>query len=257
MNALGLSYFMDKLSEPLGKKHGLKFITCYKESTMRTDALLITEIFYSLQGESSLSGIPFTFIRLTGCNLRCTYCDSSYAFKDGKMMPIPDILSAISNFKTRYVLVTGGEPLLQSQCVKLIEALNEAGYFVSIETHGEVSIEPVVKTAKIIMDIKTPGSGMSRGGFEQNLKLLKSTDEVKFVITSEQDYVWAKNIALSGRIPTKEILFSPVSVASGAPGSFEAMNPTWLANRILEDQLPVRFQIQLHKFLWGADRRGV
>jgi 7-carboxy-7-deazaguanine synthase len=219
--------------------------------------LLITEIFHSLQGETSLSGVPFAFIRLTGCNLRCTYCDSSYAFKGGTRMNIEQILAEIEPYRVKNVLLTGGEPLLQRQTSKLLEALNARGYQVSIETHGEVSIEHVAGRARVIMDIKTPSSRMNRGGYEKNFKHLKKSDEVKFVIASEQDYVWAKDIIETGKIPTQEILLSPAQIATAQPGTFPGVTPTWLANRILEDKLPVRLQVQLHKILWGADQRGV
>ena len=140
---------------------------------MAFDGLLITEIFHSLQGETSLSGVPFVFVRLTGCNLRCTYCDSAYSFKGGKRMDFQSILGAIKSAGARHVLLTGGEPLLQRGTLPFLKLLRQEGYEVSIETHGEVSIETVAPFARIIMDIKTPGSGMSRGGFEQNLKFLK------------------------------------------------------------------------------------
>ena len=165
--------------------------------------LLITEIFHSLQGETSLSGVPFAFIRLTGCNLRCSYCDSTYSFKGGTKMSIDEILLKIKPYGVKHVLLTGGEPLLQRQTPALLERLRNEGYQVSIETHGEVSIEKVANTARIILDIKTPSSGMSRGGYKKNLPLLKKSDEVKFVIASESDYSWAREIILAGGIPTE------------------------------------------------------
>lgn len=219
--------------------------------------LLVTEIFHSLQGETSLTGVPFAFIRLTGCNLRCRYCDSAYAFKGGHKMSIADVLSEIRDYRVRHVLLTGGEPLLQRQTPALLDALVAEGYRVSIETHGEISIASVALRARIIMDIKTPGSGMNRGGWEKNLPLLKPTDEVKFVICSEDDYAWAREIVKSGKLPVEEILFSPVVPAVGSPGTAPGVNPRWMAERILEDRLPVRLQVQLHKILWGADRKGV
>ena len=219
--------------------------------------LLITEIFHSLQGETSLSGLPFAFIRLTGCNLRCTYCDSSYAFKGGKRMRISEVIEAIRPFRVKQALLTGGEPLLQRQTPALLDALIQEGYQVSIETHGEVSIREVSSRARIVMDIKTPSSGMSRGGFENNLVHLKPSDEIKFVIASQQDYVWASKFVQTRSLPTREILFSPAVLAEGMPGKFPGVSSKWLAERILEDRLPVRFQIQLHKLLWGANQRGV
>lgn len=219
--------------------------------------LLITEIFHSLQGETSLAGVPFAFVRLTGCNLRCVYCDSTYAFKGGRKMSIAQVIETIAPFRVKHVLLTGGEPLLQRQTPELVRALSNIGYAVSIETHGEVSIEAVARDARIIMDVKTPSSGMSRGGFKRNLSWLKSTDEVKFVIASREDYVWAKELVLADGFPCEEILFSPAVAATHSPGSFEGVEARWLAERILEDRLPVRLQLQMHKLLWGADRRGV
>lgn len=223
--------------------------------------LLVSEIFYSLQGETSLSGVPFGFVRLTGCNLRCNYCDSTYAFKGGQRMSITEIQEKLRAYRVKNILLTGGEPLLQRQTPLLAKILTHEGYQVSIETHGEVSIEPVVQFSRIIMDIKTPSSGMCRGGYIKNLPLLKPKDEIKFVITSPDDYEWAKRIVLEKNLPTQEILFSSAMPAKNSPGRSDQNHlsggPTWLAERILEDQLPVRFQLQIHKYLWGADQRGV
>ena len=221
------------------------------------DQLLITEIFYSLQGETSLSGIPFIFIRLTGCNLRCSYCDSVYSFKGGKRLHFNEVLAEVKKYKTRHVLLTGGEPLLQRGTVPFINLLNQENYHVSIETHGEVSIEAVSQNARIIMDIKTPDSKMNRGNFKSNLKFLKKEDEIKFVICSKSDYEWAKDLVEAGVLPTSEILFSPAQRAENSPGTFESVTPEALAEWILKDQLAVRFQIQLHKLLWGPDTKGV
>ena len=224
---------------------------------MAFDGLLITEIFHSLQGETTLTGVPFAFIRLTGCNLRCTYCDSTYSFKGGSKKSIEEILAIIEPYQVEHVLLTGGEPLLQRQSPELVRRLKEKGYQVSIETHGEVSIEKVAKDARIILDVKTPSSGMSRGGFKKNLPLLKPTDEVKFVIASQDDYAWAKQVLAENTFIPKTILFSPAQVALNQPGKFSGITATWLAEKILADRLKVRLQIQLHKLLWGADRKGV
>lgn len=224
---------------------------------MRETFLLITEIFHSLQGETSLAGIPFAFIRLTGCNLRCTYCDSAYAFKGGKKYSIAEILAEIKPFQVKHVLLTGGEPLMQRPLPELIDALTSEGYQVSIETHGEASIERVAAKARIIMDIKTPASKMNRGNWRLNLPYLKKEDEVKFVIAAPEDYAWAKERVREGVIPTDEILFSPVMRTQGSPGEYAGVDPMWLAEQILKDHLPVRMQVQLHKILWGNDRRGV
>ena len=220
------------------------------------DQLLITEIFFSLQGETSLTGVPFTVVRLTGCNLRCSYCDSTYAFKGGKRMTFDAVLNEIRRYPTKQVLLTGGEPLLQKGAVPFIQILIQEGYKVSIETHGEVSIEHAAPLARIIMDIKTPGSKMNRGKFRENLKFLKSTDEIKFVITSRDDYEFAKALVKQG-LPTEEILFSPIIPSAHAPETVSGLDARELAENILRDGLPVRLQLQLHKILWGADRKGV
>ena len=222
-----------------------------------SEQLLITEIFYSLQGETSLIGVPFVFVRLTGCNLRCTYCDSAYSFKGGKKMSFAEVLAEVKKYKVKHVLMTGGEPLLQRGTLPFIDLLTTEGYTVSVETHGEVSIKEAAKSARIVMDIKTPGSKMNRGGFKDNLPFLKKSDEIKFVITSKADYEWAKELVKSGTLPTEEILFSPAMIAQNSPGTFEGLSPKTLADLIVEDQLAVRFQIQLHKILWGLDTKGV
>ncbi len=219
--------------------------------------LLITEIFHSLQGETSLSGERFAFIRLTGCNLRCTYCDSAYAFKGGEKLSIEDILDRIAPWKVRHVLLTGGEPLLQRPIVDLLDRLNQENYTVSIETHGELPIDRVVGKARIILDIKTPSSGMQRRGYLENAPLLGPRDEVKFVIASREDYFWARDLVRSHSWRAGTILFSAAVPAKGAPGTIQPVEARWLAERILEDQLSVRLQVQLHKLLWGADRTGV
>lgn len=221
--------------------------------------LLITEIFHSLQGETSLSGLRFAFIRLTGCNLRCGYCDSVYAFKGGQKMTIPQVLKEIEPYEVKHVLITGGEPLLQRNTPALVQALKAQGYSVSIETHGEVSIAQVAGQARLIMDIKTPGSQMCRGGYEKNLPLLKGDDEIKFVITSRADYAWARDVIqtkLRG-LPVREILFSPVILNSTETRDGSDFDYEWLAQSILDDRLPVRLQLQLHKIIWGAHKTGV
>ena len=167
------------------------------------------------------------------------------------------VLAEIKKYRVQHVLLTGGEPLLQRGTLPLIRTLSNEGYRVSIETHGEVPIQEATKHARIIMDIKTPGSGMNRGGFEKNLPHLKKTDEIKFVLTSREDYDWAKKVLHENPIPTDEILFSPAIPAKGSPGTIAGLNPRILAEWILNDQLSVRFQIQLHKYLWGPDTKGV
>lgn len=220
---------------------------------MAFSGLLVTEIFHSLQGETSLSGVRFAFVRLTGCNLRCSYCDSTYAFKGGRRMSVDQVLEAIRPFQVEHVLLTGGEPLLQRNAPELVRALLATGYQVSIETHGEVSIKSVAGNARIVMDVKTPSSGMCRGGFVRNLPFLKPEDEVKFVIASTEDYFWAKETLSRYRIRAGEILFSPVQKISPAPTEVPGVEPRWLAEQILRDKLPVRLQLQLHKILWERD----
>ncbi len=235
------------------------FFFCYHASSMAFDGLLITEIFYSLQGETSLIGVPFVFIRLTGCNLRCTYCDSVYSYKGGHRLSLEEVLAEVKRYRVQHVLLTGGEPLLQRNTLQVIGLLQKEGYTVSIETHGEAPIEAASRMgARIVMDIKTPGSKENRGGFEKNLPHLKSGDEIKFVITSRTDYLWAKDLVMSGKLPQGiEVLFSPAMKAENAPGTYEGIDPRTLADLIVQDQLPVRFQWQLHKLLWGADTKGV
>ncbi len=172
-------------------------------------------------------------------------------------MSFEEVMAEVKKYKVKHVLMTGGEPLLQRNTLEFIDLLKTEGYQVSVETHGEVSVEEASKKARIIMDIKTPGSGMSRGGYIKNFPFLKPTDEVKFVITSKDDYSWARDLVKSGTIPTEEILFSPAMLALNSPGKYEGMEPRTLADLIVGDQLPVRFQWQLHKLLWGADTKGV
>ena len=205
--------------------------------------LKVNEIFYSLQGESSYVGLPTTFIRLTGCPMRCNYCDTEYAFNDGNNLTVIEILDVISNYKTKNITVTGGEPLAQKECWNLLESLCNQNYIVSLETGGGITIKNIDERVKIILDIKTPGSGEEKNNLWDNLKFIKSEDEIKFVITNLEDYKWAKKVLIRENLFEKaSILFSP---ASGK------VNPKDLADWILEDHLKVRFQIQLHKMIWG------
>lgn len=207
------------------------------------DRLRITEIFYSLQGESNLVGLPTVFIRLTGCPLRCGYCDTSYAFKGGEWMSCAEVLAQVSAYAARYVMVTGGEPLAQRECLPLLRALCDTGYRVSLETSGAVDISGIDSRVARVMDLKTPGSGEMERNLYSNIEHLTAQDQVKFVICNEADYTWAQQQlekwALSDRC---EVLFS------AAQGLLDA---TQLADWVLRDRLPVRFQIQLHKYLWG------
>ena len=210
--------------------------------------LKIFEIFYSLQGESSRVGLPTIFIRLSGCPMRCHYCDTAYAFQGGSMMTIDEIMEAIKKYHTHYVTVTGGEPLAQKEVLNLLKVLADKNFKVSLETGGGLSIIEVDPRIKIILDIKTPESGEEKKNYWENLNLIHSKDEIKFVLCSREDYDWAKKIINQYKLPEKcDVLFSPV---------YQKLNNTDLGNWILEDQLPVRMQIQLHKLLWG-EKPGV
>lgn len=205
--------------------------------------LRITEIFYSLQGESITTGLPTTFIRLTGCPLRCQYCDTAYAFKGGKIVTIDNIINAVKEINCNNICITGGEPLAQPNCKLLINQLCENGYYVSIETSGAMEIKEIDSRAVIIMDIKTPDSKESDKNNYNNLAFLKANDQIKFVICSRNDYDWALKILNKYKLnEIAEVLFSV---------SWQQMSPTTLANWIIEDKLPVRFQLQLHKILWN------
>ena len=223
---------------------------CADKATTQVDSdqenkLRITEIFFSLQGESRSVGCPTVFVRLTGCPLRCGYCDTSYAFQGGEWMSLEKILDDVSHFKARYVTVTGGEPLAQKNCQTLLSRLCDAGYEVSLETSGALDISLVDTRVIKVMDLKTPGSGEESKNRWENLQLLTSKDQVKFVICNREDYEWSKSVLEEYRLFERcELLFSPV---------FGQQDPRELAEWILEDNLPVRFQLQLHKLLWGEE----
>lgn len=210
--------------------------------------LRIYEIFYSLQGESSRVGLPTVFIRLTGCPLRCGYCDTEYAFEGGGTMSVDEIMARLRQYDTRYVCVTGGEPLAQASCINLLTTLCDQGYQVSLETSGAMDIAPVDARVKIIMDIKTPGSGEVHQNRWANLPILKAGDEVKWVLCGQDDYEWAKDMLDVQPFPQAcDHLFSP---------SFHELSGETLAGWIIRDQLKVRMQLQLHKILWG-EKPGV
>lgn len=207
--------------------------------------LRITEIFYSLQGESSYVGMPTVFIRLTGCPLRCGYCDTAYAFTGGEWMELDDVLAQVRQYKTAYVCVTGGEPLAQRSCGELLRTLSDEGYSVSIETSGALDISNIDPRVKRVMDIKTPGSKEESKNRYENISCLTAVDEVKFVLCGRDDYDWAKSIIEKHQLTNIcQVLMSPEHVG---------VKPSDLADWILEDQLNVRFQFQLHKFLWNNE----
>jgi len=206
------------------------------------DRLKISEIFFSIQGEAQFSGLPTTFVRLTGCPLRCGYCDTAYAFTGGQWKTIDDILSEVRTHKTPYVCVTGGEPLAQARCLLLLTALCDAGFQVSLETSGALDVSGVDDRVSRVMDIKTPASGESNRNRWDNVELLTERDALKLVICNRADYDWAVDaVAQKLQVPCP-VFFSP---------SYEELPAETLANWILADNLPVRLQIQLHKVLWG------
>ncbi|MBQ0776287.1 MAG: 7-carboxy-7-deazaguanine synthase QueE [Pseudomonas sp.] len=208
--------------------------------------LRMTEIFYSIQGESRSLGLPTVFVRLTGCPLRCQYCDTAYAFSGGELMSLEQILLQVASYKPRYVCVTGGEPLAQPNAIPLLQALCEAGYKVSLETSGALDVSTVDERVSRVVDIKTPDSDEVGRNLYTNLALLGQHDQVKFVICSRSDYEWSRfkldEYALADSVG--EVLFSP---------SHAQLTPRQLAEWIVEDNLPVRFQMQLHKYLWNDE----
>lgn len=212
-----------------------------------SDSLRITEIFLSLQGESSTVGLPTVFVRLTGCPLRCVYCDTTYAFKGGENRNIDAIVAEVLSFGVQHVTVTGGEPLAQKRCINLLRVLCDKGLSVSLETSGAIDVSDVDPRVMKVMDLKTPSSGELTRNLMSNLEYLNAQDEVKFVIGDEADYDWSVEQLKTHAIDERcKVLFSPVQ------GQF---SPTELADRIVADRLPVRFQLQLHKLLWG-DKPG-
>lgn len=205
--------------------------------------LRINEIFYSLQGETAKSGLPTTFIRLTGCPLRCTYCDTEYAFHSGEKLSIAQIMQTVSENRTRHVTVTGGEPLAQNTCHDLLTHLCNEGFQVSLETSGAMDVSAVDPRVIKVLDLKTPGSGESDKNRYENLEYINNSDQIKFVICNNDDYEWSKKLLTEKQLHEHcEVLFSP---------SYNELDANRLADWILYDKLPVRFQIQLHKYLWG------
>ena len=212
-------------------------------------SLKVNEIYYSIQGESSFSGLPCIFVRLTYCNLRCSYCDTEYAFYEGKNLEINQIIEKVNSFKCNLVEITGGEPLLQNDCIKLIEELEKNNKRVLIETGGSLTIKNISKKTHIILDLKCPSSKMEHKNLWDNLNYIKKTDEVKFVIGNKSDYNWSKKIINKYNLENKcLILMSPV---------FGEIDNKKIIEWILKDNLNVRFQIQLHKKIWDKDKKGV
>ena len=213
----------------------------YMQETLR-----ITEIFYSLQGETRTSGVPTVFVRLTGCPLRCQYCDTAYAFSGGEIMTLEAICARVASFKPRYVCVTGGEPLAQPNCIPLLARLCDAGYRVSLETSGAMDIAPTDPRVSRVVDLKTPGSAEVSRNLYSNIAALTANDQVKFVICSREDYDWSVSKLIEYRLDERvgEVLFSP---------SHQQVSARELAEWIVADNLPVRFQMQLHKILWNDE----
>ncbi len=215
----------------------------HSEQKLEAEVLHISEIFYSLQGETSRVGLPTVFIRLTGCPLRCGYCDTAYAFTGGRNLSIGEVMNEVSSYASRYITVTGGEPLAQKACLTLLTVLCDAGYSVSLETSGALDVSRVDKRVSKIVDIKTPGSGEVTKNRWSNLDYLTYHDELKFVLCDEADYQWAVGVFNERHLDQIcPVLFSPV---------YGQLEPSLLADWILKDRLPVRLQLQLHKILWG------
>ncbi len=212
-------------------------------------ALKVNEIFYSIQGESTHAGRPCVFVRLTYCHLRCHFCDSEYAFYEGTEQSLDEIVRVVDGYGCKLVEVTGGEPLIQKESTALLQRLLDRGYEVLLETSGAWTVEDVPDGVKIIMDLKTPGSGMGHRNRWENLRLLDREDEIKFVICDRADFDWAKSVIEEHDLAARHtVLLSP---------SFHQLDPQLLAEWVLQEGLPVRMQLQIHKFIWSPTARGV
>ncbi len=208
----------------------------------------LTEIFHSIQGESSFAGLPCVFVRLTGCNLRCRWCDSEYTFIGGTKVTIDEVVERVRAYGCPLVEVTGGEPLAQPESLDLIRRLCDEGFEVLVETSGSIDVSPVDPRARLIIDVKCPGSGEEEKNLWSNLDRLRPQDEIKFVISDRRDYEWALGVIETYKLHNRALLFSPV---------WEEMPMQELAGWMLEDRVQARFQTQLHKHIWGADATGV
>jgi len=209
----------------------------------------VNEIYHSIQGESTYAGLPCVFVRLTYCNLRCTYCDTEYAFYEGKDFSVQEILNEVKKYNCRLMEVTGGEPLVQKESLELMKKLCDENFEVLLETGGSLPIDEVDKRVKIILDLKCPSSGMTNKNLYENVNHLKKTDEIKFVIGDREDYEWSKETVSKYNLNEKtSVLFSCV---------FDKLEPLTLVNWILEDKLNVRYQLQMHKYIWEPETKGV
>jgi 7-carboxy-7-deazaguanine synthase len=211
--------------------------------------LKVNEIYHSIQGESTNAGLPCVFIRLTGCNLRCTYCDTEYAFFEGNERSLDEIIEEVRKYNCKLVEVTGGEPLMQDESIELMKKLCDEDFDIMLETAGNMPIKDVDERVKIIMDLKCPSSGMMSKNLYENVDHLKKKDEVKFVLGNRKDYDWMKEIISKYNIQNKCTLLASVVLGT--------LEPLTLANWILEDKLDVRFQLQMHKFIWHPETKGV
>lgn len=225
--------------------NGAEFIL--RPSDFILPLMRVTEIFHSIQGESTHAGRPCTFVRLTGCNLRCTWCDSAYTFTGGEKLSLDDVLARVASYGCNLVEITGGEPLAQAEAFELIGRLLDDGYEVLIETSGSIDVTPVDRRAKLILDVKCPGSGEAAKNRWSNLDDLRPHDELKFVIAGREDYEFARQVIEERKLAGKTILFSPVW------GSDVRSLAEWM----LADRVPARLQTQLHKHIWGPDVKGV
>lgn len=211
--------------------------------------LKINEIFHSIQGESTFAGMPTVFVRLTGCNLRCAYCDTTYSYFEGEKQELDKILDDVAGYQTPHVCITGGEPLLQPECHELMRELCDRGHIVSLETSGASPIKDVDPRVKIILDVKTPDSGEADSFLIENLDFIRESTEIKFVICSEKDFTWAEKFSASQEVFEKNIvLYSP---------SFGKISEKWLAKKILSQRSKARLQLQLHKYIWSEHKRGI